>query len=157
MLGGIQLPGIHQPIPSPDATTGLVECDWTSQYTLTIPDDWVSGVYLAKLTGSSGKQSYIIFVVRDDDRVSDFLFISSVNTFHAYNNWGGKSLYGFNSSGGIAAVKVSFNRPYGRGEQASAASGVGAGEFLTTFAPDVETIANRLGVQRAPVARAERL
>ena len=34
-----------------------------------------------------------------------------LNTYQAYNNYGGKSLYDFNSSGG-KAVKVSFNRPY---------------------------------------------
>ncbi len=138
LLGGIQFQGIRQQTPSPDVTTGLVDCDWTSQYALTIPDNWVSGVYLAKLTGSSGKQSYIIFVVRDDNRVSDFLFTSSVNTYQAYNNWGGKSLYSFNS--GIPAVKVSFNRPYGMGYVPSSASGVGAGEFLTTYAPASETL-----------------
>ena len=140
VLGGIQLPGLHQPIPSPQATTGLIECNWASQYALTIPYTWVSGVYLAKLTASGGKQSYVIFVVRDDDRVSDFLFTSSVNTFQAYNNWGGKSLYSFNSTSGVAAVKVSFNRPYGFGYVPTSASGVGAGEFLTTFAPASETL-----------------
>ena len=139
LLGGLQFPGIHQPIPSPDPTTGLIECNWTSQYTLTIPDSWVSGVYLAKLTGSGGKQSYMIFVVRDDNRVSDFLFTSSVNTYQAYNNWGGKSLYGYNS--GTPAVKVSFNRPYAIGsQQPLSASGVGAGDFLTTGAPAAETV-----------------
>ena len=96
-------------------------------------------------------------MVRDDDRVSDFLFTSSVNTYHAYNNWGGKSLYSFNSTGGIAAVKVSFNRPYGAGEQPSAASGVGAGEFLTTFAPASETLPVGWEYNAVPVARAERL
>jgi hypothetical protein len=34
-----------------------------------------------------------------------------VNTWQAYNDWGGKSLYNFNSRGGVAATKVSFNRP----------------------------------------------
>src|SRR5919108_408369 len=98
--------------------TGLVECRWANGYTLTIPNnpldatDWASGVYLAKLTaGTSGKQSYIIFVVRDDARRSDYLFQSSVTTFQAYNNWGGKSLYSYNSPSG-RAQKVSFNRPY---------------------------------------------
>ena len=46
-----------------------------------------------------------------------FLFQHSVSTDEAYNNWpgpaaNGKSLYTFNSSGSVAAVKVSFNRPY---------------------------------------------
>ena len=35
----------------------------------------------------------------------------ATNTYQAYNNWGGKSLYEFNSTGG-RATKVSYNRPY---------------------------------------------
>ena len=37
---------------------------------------------------------------------------ASVNTWQAYNNWGGKSLYDYNSTGVKRASKVSFNRPY---------------------------------------------
>jgi hypothetical protein len=50
-----------------------------------------------------------------------------VTTFAAYNNWGGKSLYAFNS-GNQPARKVSFDRPY-----AANPYGVrldGAGDFL---------------------------
>jgi len=71
------------------------ECNWLGGYTLTVsntadPTDWVSGIYLAKLTGSSGNQSYIIFVVRDDSRPSRLLTIyqSTETTFQAYNAWG---------------------------------------------------------------------
>src|SRR6266849_1809845 len=85
-----------------DPITGLVECRWSKSYSLTVPDkaidptDWTSGIYLAKLTADpSGKQSYIIFVVRDDDRPSQYLFQSSITTYQAYNNWGGKSLYDY--------------------------------------------------------------
>jgi hypothetical protein len=68
-----------------------------------------------------------VFVVRDDTRFSALLFQSSVTTFAAYNNWGAKSLYGFNSSN-APARKVSFDRPY-----ATDPYGVrldGAGDFL---------------------------
>jgi hypothetical protein len=143
MQAGVTLPGIQQPVPSPDPVTGLVECRWKSSHSLAIPNngddptDWASGVYLAKLSAlPSDKESYIIFVVRDDNRSSQYLFDSSVTTYEAYNNWGGKSLYDFDSTGGRAA-KVSFNRPYAVGLQASAASGVGAGEFLTDYVPAV--------------------
>lgn len=112
------LTGMIQPTCPMDATTGMVECNWTRSYTLTIPDnlsdptDWASGVYLVKLTGSGGKQNYINFVVRDDKHISDFLFQTSVTTYQAYNNWGGKSLYAANSTNSKPAQKVSFNRPY---------------------------------------------
>ena len=139
----VSLPGGAQPAPSVDSTTGLIECNWTQSYSLMVnnpfdPNDWTSGVYLAKLTGSSGKQSYIIFIVRDDSRSSDLLFQLAVNTYQAYNGWGGKSLYRFNSSNQIQAFKVSFNRPYGM-TFPKQAFGVGAGEFLqATFAAGTE-------------------
>jgi hypothetical protein len=127
----ISRPGIRQATPPPDARTGLVECRWRDPYRLVTRDrsaPWPSGVYLARLTASpSGRQAYIVFVVRDDARPSDLVFQSSVTTFAAYNNWGGKSLYASNSADGPAR-KVSFNRPY-----AMAPYGIrldGAGDFL---------------------------
>jgi hypothetical protein len=117
VAAAVTLSGTRQVTPSPDPSTGRVECQWTNPYALTVPanpsdsTDWASGVYLAKLTaGTSGKQAYIIFVVRDDNRRSDLLFQASMNTYQAYNYWGGTSLYTV-----PPAVKVSFNRPYVRG------------------------------------------
>ena len=127
VLGPIARTGTVQPMPSGPDANGVIECNWLSPYPLAIPrtldsTDWASGVYLAKLTaGGSGLQSYIIFTVRDDARVSDLLFQSSVNTWQAYNAWGGQSLYAFNS-GGTPARKVSFNRPYDKNQ--------GTGDFL---------------------------
>ncbi len=130
MLPTIQLSGTAQTAcPVVDTTTSLLECNWINPYVLNVPYDpndptnWASGVYIAKLTGlTSGYQSRIIFVVRDDSSTSAYVFQSSVNTYQAYNAWGGKSLYPYNSSGGIAATKVSFNRPYDDGR--------GAGQFF---------------------------
>ena len=138
MTAAIDRPSLQQPDPFLDQKTGLIECDWQDPYVLDISPEWVSGVYLVKLTGSqTGKQSYIIFVVRADDRPSDYLFQSSVTTFQAYNNWGGKSLYQFNSHD--RATKVSFNRPYAPSPNPAAAYGVGAGEFLVNYQPPERT------------------
>ncbi len=129
-LGGRQMTspvtrtGLTQITPAPDPVTGMVECRWTNPYTLTIPSTWVSGLYVARLRGtSSGKDSLIGFVVRNDGRASDLMFQSSVTTAAAYNAWGGKSLYDYNSEDEIPAVKVSFNRPYD--------DSFGAGEILS--------------------------
>ena len=137
----VPLAGTSQPIPTPDPATGFAECNWSNPYTLTVnnpsdPTDWVSGIYLAVLTGSSGKQAYVVFVVRDDSRPSDLLFQSSTDTYQAYNNWGGKSLYSYNSTttpvgesafnnegGGVPALIVSYNRPY--------ADEFGSGQFMS--------------------------
>src|ERR1700736_5069125 len=71
VLGPVQLTGVDQIIPTADPATGLSECNWTNPYVLTIPNTWVSGVYLVKLTAStSGNQSYVMFVVREDSRSS---------------------------------------------------------------------------------------
>ncbi|AUT02716.1 hypothetical protein CLI64_21230 [Nostoc sp. CENA543] len=145
MAAAIKRVGVKQPPPIIDKATGLIECDWKDPYILKIPyspqdpTQWASGFYLAKLTGSkSGKQSYIIFVVRDDSRPADILFQSSVTTYQAYNNWGWMSLYRWNSRGN-KAFKVSFNRPYAASPNSAAAYGVGAGEFLTNLQPKRRT------------------
>ncbi len=111
-----------------DAQTGLLDANWTPSYHFQVPRNWLSGVYLALLTTAAGKQSYVSFVVRQDERPTALLFKTSFNTYQAYNGWGGKSLYAYNSSGastvggGAAAVKVSFNRPFD--------ADYGSGEFL---------------------------
>jgi hypothetical protein len=121
------LQGVVQPACPVDAVTGLIECDWTPSYTLAVPANWTSGVFMVQLTNAQGYQNYIPFVVRDDARRADLLFQQAAATFQAYNNYPddrvtGKSLYDFNSYGADTvagkprAVKVSWNRPYdGRG------------------------------------------
>jgi hypothetical protein len=145
MASAITRNAVKQPPPIIDNATGLIECNWKDPYILEIPDKaddptlWASGFYLAKLTASkSHKQSYIIFVVRDENRPSDILFQSSVTTYQAYNNWGGMSLYRWNSPTKQAS-KVSFNRPYAATPNRLAAYGIGAGEFLTNLQPKRRT------------------
>jgi hypothetical protein len=130
MLPTIAQPGIAQPACPIDSTTGAVECNWIGPYTLSVPVDWLSGIYLAKLTsGTTHTQQYIQFAVRDERRFSDILMIQGVNTYQAYNVWGGKSLYGTiaqRSDTAHKAVKVSFNRPY-YGDETN-----GAADFLSS-------------------------
>jgi subtilase family serine protease len=94
---------------------GIIDCNWSTSYTLNVPTNWVSGVYLAKLKNASGFDSGAIFVVRDDNRIADFLYQQPITTYHAYNQYpegvNGKSLYG-NMLGESQAYKVSLNRPY---------------------------------------------
>ncbi len=135
--GPHRLGGIRQPMPPCDPDTGLSDCAWSDPFTLRTEDDWVSGVYLVRLTAcDSGAQSYIVFVLRDDRGRADLLVQLPFTTYQAYNHWGGKSLYRWGSSGRERAVKVSFNRPYAANAQnPAAAAGMGAGEFLTNLQP----------------------
>ena len=111
-----------------DAATGLLDANWLPSYALTVPASWLSGVYLALLTDAAARQTYVPFVVRQDDRASAILVQASFNTYEAYNAWGGKSLYDYNSGGDFtrrgvhAAVKVSFDRPFD--------ADYGSGQFL---------------------------
>ncbi len=117
------LPGQNQPIPAADPTTGLLQLNWGASYTLQTTTSWVTGVYLAELIGSDGSSQYIPFVIRDDSSTADILYVLPVNTYQAYNDWGGKSLYEYNSSNSKRAYQVSFDRPYN--------SDSGAGYFFT--------------------------
>ena len=76
---------------------------------------WTSGFYLVTLTahGVADDRSvaHACFVLRSPESVKDrrrTLYVLPVNTWHAYNTWGGKSLY----TGGS---EVSFARPFCRG------------------------------------------
>ncbi len=113
-------PGVQQPMPTPDPKTGMISCNWTKTATLNVPSNWVTGVYLAKLTDANGDSSFIFFVVRDDGGHEAIDFQTSVTTYEAYNVWGGTSLYNNNTNGKIYpyahATKVSFDRPFNPGD-----------------------------------------
>jgi hypothetical protein len=121
----------------PDPAVGkerLRECQWEPAAQLAIPKDWLSGVYLGKLTAEKDNlQSYVIFIVRDD-RSCDFLFQCSDTTWSAYNRW--PSQYSLYDDGKKEwywgpGVRVSWNRPYGKYCQIfDAPLSTGSGEFL---------------------------
>ncbi|MBW4646948.1 MAG: Ig domain-containing protein group 1 domain-containing protein [Goleter apudmare HA4340-LM2] len=108
------LNGVTQVSPTiTNAITNLVEYKWNTSYTLQTGTEWTTGLYLVKLTESrTGKQNYIQFVLRDDNRPADLGFQDAINTAVAYNNIGGYSVYDFNSNGGTRAYQVSFDRPF---------------------------------------------
>jgi hypothetical protein len=130
-------PGVTQPDP-PVGAKRVRECQWEACAALTIPTDWVSGVYVGKLTAEGGGvQSYVIFIVRDD-RPADLLFQCSDHTWQAYNRWPSQfALYdnGQHQWWWGGDVQVSFNRPYGRYCQIfDAPLSTGSGEwFLWEF------------------------
>ena len=85
-----------QPHPIVDMSRGLIDAgNWEVSASWAIPDDAVSGVYIAKLVrlDGSGGASHIPFIVRDDAGQSDIVFQTSDTTWQAYNEWGGASLY----------------------------------------------------------------
>ncbi len=107
------IPGKAYPVPAPNTQTGLVEAGWPAAFSVTIPSNWTTGMYIVKLTDANKQQSYIPFTVKTTS-YTDFAFIHSVNTDEAYNIWGGASLYGdfTNTLPAGRAFKVSFDRPF---------------------------------------------
>lgn len=164
--------GPFEGTPQPDPPVGplrLRECRWSACAALRVPGDWLSGVYVGKLTEErAGWQSYVIFIVRDDRRV-DFLFQCSDNTWQAYNRWpdqfalydDGKETWYWGNR-----VAVSFDRPYGKYCQIlDAPLSTGSGEFFlwefplaywleaegqdVSYVSNVDTHADPRGLRRA--------
>lgn len=127
--------GRTQPVPMM-TTERLRECEWESCTTFTVPDDWLSGVYLAKLVRNEfyGAQSYVIFIVKERRR-SDVLWQLSDLTWQAYNRWpGNDSIYNDGTPNvwyGGPNVRVSFDRPYAKYcTIMDSPLSTGSGEFL---------------------------
>jgi hypothetical protein len=115
--------GVAQAMPSPDPVTGAVAASWPTGATFHVPRAWRSGYYLAKVIlmrgPRRGRGKLVPFIVREGRHRAKLLVIAAVNTWEAYNRWGGTSLY----LGGPStvhnrypdaphAVKASFSRPY---------------------------------------------
>ncbi len=126
------LPAVVQPPCAHQSRTGLTECAWHPTLSFQIPSSLPSGVYIAKLSASTGV-SDCIFIV---EATTPAPLVAQVptSTYEAYNAWGGDSLYtgGADSvglTGTTQGVEVSYDRPYD--------SVTGAGQF---FARDVAMV-----------------
>jgi hypothetical protein len=101
-----------------DATTGPpLRPNWPVTDTVVAGADWTSGYYAvrAELTSGSeagrGTTTYVIVHEPPAALGSQILVQVPVNTWEAYNQWGGKSLYDFD---GPRAQRVTFDRPWGK-------------------------------------------
>jgi hypothetical protein len=116
-----------QASPSFDPTTGLVRAGWPATFSFSTRNSdgspWLTGVYLLLLTKSDGWQTHAIFILRDDTRNAEVAVHLPTSTWHAYNDFGGESLY--TTTHGLTgghARKVSLDRPI--------TIGFGSGKFL---------------------------
>jgi hypothetical protein len=108
---------IAQPPPTtPRSVTGLFRAPWRVTDRVEIPADAVSGYYEAKLEIVGGAQAGAVgsvpLIVRQSPAApaSAVLVQVPVNTWEAYNRWGGKSLYQFGTR--MHASEASFDRPF---------------------------------------------
>ncbi len=101
------------PIPDRASSDG---CNWPAALAMTIPQDWKSGCYVATLILKSEDKeirSTVQFVVRSGEpgKNTKILLQLSTNTYNAYTNWGGHSLYAYHDRDGLQGHCVSFDRP----------------------------------------------
>ncbi len=112
--------GLH-PIPENASANG---CGWPVTYKTTVPADWKSGYYSVtfKVADNGGKfvvrnrrtaEAESFFVVRPSQpgTGAKILLQLSTNTYNAYNNWGGSSLYAYHGRANLQGHRVSFQRP----------------------------------------------
>jgi hypothetical protein len=125
------VPGRESPVPENASSHG---CGWPALVEVPVDDAWRSGYYEVilraadrggKYTGRGRRtaESSCYFIVRPatPGATSPILLQLSTNTYNAYNNWGGTSLYAYNGRAGAQGHRVSFLRPpssqFGRWEQ----------------------------------------
>ena len=112
--------GFH-PIPENASSHG---CNWPISFRMSIPNDWPTGYYQItfRVADTGGKyvvrnrrnaESDSFFVVRSSEpgKNSKILLQLSTNTYNAYTNWGGSSLYSFHGRAKLQGNRVSFHRP----------------------------------------------
>jgi hypothetical protein len=104
----ITVQAVTQPIPDQASSQG---CGWIESARWQVPPDQISSVYLVRASQAT-ETSYALFVVRAQTpgAASKILCQLSLNTYQAYNPWGGYCLYGDPISKGDVGV-VSFERP----------------------------------------------
>ncbi len=101
-----------QPIPDRASSDG---CKWPESIRVKT-EGWSTGYYVATLTAKTDAKpasASVFFIVRaaQPGQRSKVLLQLATNTYNAYTNWGGHSLYAYHDRDGIQGHRVSFNRP----------------------------------------------
>ncbi|HEV3385680.1 MAG TPA: N,N-dimethylformamidase beta subunit family domain-containing protein, partial [Gemmata sp.] len=115
------VPGKDFPIPEDASSHG---CRWPVAIKYTIPHNTKSGYYRIKVIAPNAPSllqrancdivlAETFFVVRPKEpgKNSKILLQLSTNTYNAYTNWGGYSLYAYNGKHKVQGRRVSFDRP----------------------------------------------
>ncbi|HEV3021749.1 MAG TPA: N,N-dimethylformamidase beta subunit family domain-containing protein [Pirellulales bacterium] len=116
-----ELPGTAYPVPDDASAQG---CCWPVALKLPIPADWKTGYYAVRLsvTDRGGEftqrnrrtaEGEAFFVVRSAQPGTNakILLQLATNTYTAYDNWGGYSVYAFHGHERVQGRRVSFLRP----------------------------------------------
>ena len=109
----------EHPVPKHASSHG---CDWPTAFSVKIPKSWPSGYYEAWTRSGNTQGNRTFFVVRSSQpgRDARILLQLSINTYNAYSNWGGFSLYTYwgpahwnkkHELGDVLGRRVTFQRP----------------------------------------------
>ncbi len=92
---------------------GAPPLTWPIAVSCPVPRDWTSGLYVAVVGDRSDRtrRRFAPFVVCSAGRPARIVVSVPFTTYHAYNAWGGASLYRFNSPGGVASA-LPIARPF---------------------------------------------
>jgi hypothetical protein len=90
--------------------------NWEPTFTLEVGADWRSGMYTARISDSSGGAFDITFIVKRARHAvrAGLAVLASTNTWQAYNDWGGASLYRYDNEDGLDkgyVFQVHMQRP----------------------------------------------
>jgi hypothetical protein len=115
------VPGAAYPVPEDASANG---CRWPESVRVPSGAAWKSGYYEVSLRaadaggkwthrGKRTAESSTWFIVRQAQpgTTSKILLQLCTNTYNAYNNWGGFSVYAYNSLSNNQGHRVSFERP----------------------------------------------
>jgi hypothetical protein len=135
------LRGGRQKRPAVTGATNTVTTDWDP--VIEVPTHgWPAGAYLLRLDAHSGAQRYVPVTVRSASTAGKVVLKNCVQTWQAYNTWGGYDLYkGPSGAYASRSYAVSLDRPY---------DGNGASNFLT-YERNVIKLAEHMGLNLAYV------
>jgi hypothetical protein len=115
------LEGREHPVPENASSQG---CGWPAATRFAISPDWKSGYYSITLSAedrggpfvqrgrrTASSEAFFIVRAREPGQSSRVLLQLATNTYNAYNNWGGHSLYAFHARAKLQGHRVSFDRP----------------------------------------------
>ncbi|HET9728806.1 MAG TPA: N,N-dimethylformamidase beta subunit family domain-containing protein, partial [Acidimicrobiia bacterium] len=129
------VPADHHATPLDASTNG---CSWPAALTLRVDPAWRSGYYEVALTidiDGKARRSHAFFAVRPSRGSARILLALATNTWHAYNDFGGRNLY-------TGATQVSLQRPMAPGYLYKPP---GLGRRVTTTAPPDAQMAAHVG------------
>jgi len=108
------LPAIKQAIPADASSHG---CKWQATASLTVGDDWRSGYYSVRMDSpgvaekTPRRDAFFVVRPKNPGKNAKILIQLSTNTYNAYTNWNGYSLYAFHGKHKVQGRRVSFDRP----------------------------------------------